>query len=121
MIGRAAFYRLQSKEILHQGQRTDARKTQKACYYNRDSVDGKVKTREGSQRIEQPQAQKTAGRIDAELPEPPDGQRDNAQHNQKQNNGNDQRCKFFHRNLRISMMRMHIIVLDNGRTVLQRT
>ena len=58
-------------------------------------------TRKDGNGIQKPQAQKAAGGIDAELPEPADGQCNDAKQQKNQQHGNQKCGKAFHKNLRM--------------------
>ena len=105
------------QEKLNQCQRANSRKSQKTRNRNAYRIDRKIKMGESRDGVQKPQAKKTAGGIDAEFPTPADGHSDDAQQHQNQKGGDNQCCKFFHRNLRITVIGMHIIALDNGISV----
>ena len=101
-----------SQKVLHQCQDSNARKSQKSGDQNSDSIDREYKPRESGHGIYEPQAKKAAGRIDADFPEPPNGQRNDAKQPKGQKDGDEKRYKIYHRNLRIDRRRQHKITPD---------
>ena len=109
-----------SQKQLYQSQHANTRQPEKTCYHDRDGIDGKVQICKRGDTVEQPQAQKAAGGIDAQLPKPADGQRDEAKKDAEHQGGNKQYSKIFHKNLRIAVVSAHIIAMDNGRNSLSK-
>jgi len=87
---------------LHQRQQGDAGKPQKSGDDHSYGIDRKVKACKGCHGVQQPQAAESAGGVDAQFPEPANGQHHDPEQGEKDQRRNKKGDKNFHDNLRIS-------------------